>query len=303
MTDRLRELFDDMLTGEPPLRISPDEAEAAGRRLRTRHRTLWTVAGAALAAVALTVGPHLVLPTGIPVTSAAQSLPGPSLVSSTAPSAPGDAPATPSIAAPSAAPESFEHCPAGPGRYTADNTDGSVLPDPDRAVAAVQSAAGRLAPGQRFIVYLSGRALPASGEKLAGIPYVYLVFDIGNDQGFGSLNLQLTADKAGSPAGRAEQALNSVGTCVQVQWRDYPDGSVAISYPYGPPEQEATVTHVFYFAQAGYTMNIGLFPQAWPTGTDPNVPAIPSSRPALGHLPLTISQVMDIADVVAHSTP
>jgi hypothetical protein len=304
MTDRLRELFDDMLADEPPLRTSPDEAEAAGRRLRTRYRTLWTVAGAALAAVVLTVGPAVALPRTAPVTPAAQRTPGASPALSLADSVPGDPPTVPSppSAAPSSALDSYQHCPADPAPYTVDNTDGSVLPDPDRAVAAVQSAAGKLAPGLKFMVNLSGLVLPAKGEKMAGIPYVYLVFDVGNDQGFGSLNLQLVPDKTGTAADRAESMLDSAGACVQVQRRDYLDGSVAISYPQGSPQQEAMVTQIWYFAQAGYTMNIGLFPQAWPTATDPNVPAIPSSLPALGHLPLSISQVTDLADVVAHST-
>jgi hypothetical protein len=77
---------------------------------------------------------------------------------------------------------------------------------------------------------------------------------------------------------------------------------VAVYYPSGPPAQEAQVTQVWYFARAGYTMNIGMFPQGWSSSSDPTVAPPPSALPVLGHLPLTIAQVMDVADAVGHST-
>ena len=50
-------------------------------------------------------------------------------------------------------------------------------------------------------------------------------------------------------------------------------------------------------------MNIGMFPQGWSSSSsDPTVAPPPSALPVLGHPPLTIAQVMDVADAVAHST-
>ena len=272
MTDRLRELFDDMLADEPPLRTDPDDAEAAGRRLRNRYRTLWTVAGAASADM---------------LVSESASSPAFAI------SPPGPTPSAEALAA-------TLHCPADVAPYTVDNRDGSVLPDPGRAAQAVVAAAVKIATGEKFLVNLSDRI--ETSDKSPGVPEVYLVFDVGTDRGYGSVNLQLIPDKTGTPAQRAESMLDRAGECVDVRRRDYPDGSVAVSYPYGPPAQEAEVTHVWYFARAGYNMNIGMFPQGWSASSDPNVAAPPSALPVLGHMPLDVGQVMDVADVVAHST-
>jgi hypothetical protein len=57
---------------------------------------------------------------------------------------------------------------------------------------------------------------------------------------------------------------------------------------------------VWYFAAGGFTMNIGMFPQAWSASEDPATPP-PPPLPVRGVMPLTINQVMAIADVVAHS--
>lgn len=298
MTDRLRELFDEMLADEPPLRTSPDEAEAAGRRLRNRHRTLWTVAGAALAATAVVAGPSLVLPHGYdaapggPAAASAEGQPSEAPLSPLFTLPPSPVPSRPLATTP--------HCPADVAPFTVDNLDGSVLPDPDLAVAAVLAAARTIAPDEQFLVKRSGRI--ETSVKPAGVPQVYLTFDVGNEQGFGSISLQLIPDKTGTPAQRAESALDRTGRCVDVQRRDYPDGSVAVYFPSGPPEWEAQATQLWYFAQAGYTMNIGMFPQGSSDGSDPDVPPTPSALPVLGHLPLTIGQVMDVADAVAHST-
>jgi hypothetical protein len=298
MTDRLREIFDDMLADEPPLRTNPDEAESAGRRLRKRHRTLWTVAGAALSATLVAAGPSL-LPFGH---AAAPYLPGAAsadILLSEAPPSPAF-----SISPPTAMPSTEQlattrHCPADIAPFIVDNRDGSVLPDPDRAAQAVVAAAVRIAPGEKILVNMTGRI--ETSETSPGVPQVHLVFDIGNERGYGSVNLQLIADKSGTPQERAESALDRTGECVDVQRRDYPDGSVAMYYPYGPPAQEAEVTHVWYFARAGYNMNIGVLTMAWSSSSDPNTTPVPSALPPLGYQPLSISQVMDLANVVAES--
>jgi hypothetical protein len=298
MTDRLRELFDDMLADEPPLRTDPDEAEAAGRRLRNRYRTLWTVAGAALTATLVAAGPSM-LTLGYQAAPYGPGAASADILVSEAASSPAFA-ISPPVTTPSAETLAATlHCPADIAPYTVDNRDGSVLPDPGRAAQAVVAAAVKIAPGEKFLVNTSGRI--ETSEKSPGVPQVYLVFDVGTDRGYGSVNLQLIADKTGTPQERAENALDRTGECVDVQRRDYPDGSVAVYYPYGPPAQEAEVTHVWYFARAGYNMNIGVFPQAWSSSSDPNTAPPPSALPPLGYLPLSISQVMDLANVVADS--
>jgi hypothetical protein len=306
MTDRLREVFDDMLADEPPLRTDPDEAEQAGRRLRQRHRTLWTITGAALAATLVVAVPTFILPlrsggAGLFVAASAPSSTGASAAGTASLAPPTAVPATPTAVPAPSTDElyRYEHCPANPAPYTEDNRDGSVLPDPDRSSSAVMASANAIAPGEEFIVFMSQRI--TSAEKLAGIPQVVLIFDVGNSRGYGSVNLQILPDKTGTPAERAENELDRLNDCVTVQRRDFSDGSVAVYYPYGPASQEAEVTHVWYFAQAGYTMNIGEFPHGYPTATDPNTPATPSSRKPRGSMPLSITQVMQLAHVVANS--
>jgi hypothetical protein len=297
MADRLRELFDDMLADEPPLRTDPDEAEAAGRRLRNRHRTLWTVAGAALAATLVATGPSL-LSLGYQAAPYGPGAASADVLASEVPPSPVSV--SPPVPTPSAEQLATSlHCPADVAPYTVDNRDGSVLPDPGRAAQAVVAAAVKIAPSEEFLVNMSGRI--ETSDKSPGVPQVYLVFDVGGERGYGSVNLQLIADKTGTPQERAESALDRTGECVEVQRRDYPDGSVAVYYPYGPPAQEAEVTHVWYFARAGYNMNIGVFPEAWSSSSDPNSTPTPSGLPPLGHQPLSISQVMDLANVVAES--
>jgi hypothetical protein len=275
VTDRLRDLFDELVAAEPPLRTTPGDAAAAGRRLRRRDRTLWTAVGTALAVTTLVVVPRTWSP-------------GPS-DSDTAAASPSTGP---SPAGTALVLTTYHACPAPPALLP--QTDGSVLPDPDRAVAAVLAAARRIAPGMTFINRLATRL--DQTPKWEGTPVLALIFDVGDDDGFGAVNLQVRPEVGATPAIRA-RSLN-VSECVDVIRHDFPDGSVAIHYAYGPPAAEASVTHVWYYGVGGTTMNIGMFPQPWASSDDLTTPP---PLPARGRMPLTISQVMEVADVVAHA--
>jgi hypothetical protein len=291
MGDTLRELFEEMVADEPPLRTGVDEAEAAGRRLAARRHTLWTVSAAAVAAAVAVALPVLVIPHGRPLDPTVQS---------------GQTPDPPGTVSPSAGPSvldprpvamtEYTHCPVPTDPLPARATD-PVLPHPAAAAAAVVAAG--IAPDRQFVVNYTF----ATTEKPAGVPRVELIFDISDGTGYGSAVIQILPSLgAGSPAALAEVELNLQHTCTRVTRQDYPDGAVALYYPSGPPAQELETTHVEYYAKGGYTMNIGVFPYAWSTSTDPNVPPTPSPLPARGSQPLTIAQVMTLARVIAISS-
>ena len=286
MTDRLRDLFDELVTREPPLRTTAGDAAAAGRRMRHRHRTLWTVLGTSLAVSAAAIAPQAfgMGNSGGPVTVAVGD-----------PSASVSPWVGPTPTPTGLTLTTYHACPAPPRPFP--QTDGSVLPDPDRAAAAVHAAAPRIAPGMTFITRLAMRV--DQTPKWRSLPVVALIFDVGDDSGFGAINLQIRPEIDATPSIRA-QALN-VSECVDVVRHDFPDGSVAIHYPYGPPTSEALVTHVWYYGAGGATMNIGMFPQGWTASDDPSTPPPPPPLPVRANMPLTISQVMEVADVVAHS--
>ncbi len=297
MTDPLRKLFDDLVADEPPLQTTADSAVAAGRRQQRRNRTLWTATGAALTVAAVAVLPQLFRLSPLsnqpadPSAAASASVPvdpsrTPEPNPSTDPVPPPDLVLTPYEVCPSAA------VPAQP--------DGSVLPETGAATAAALAEGARVAPGMEFAVY---HASTSTGPNLNGAPRLTIILDVGDATGWGSVNFQIFPEYDAPAAERALRGAN-VSSCVEGSRYDFEDGSVAVHYPYGPPEQEATVTHVWYYATGGFTMNIGLFPQAWPTDDDsnPDTPAVPSPRPARGAMPLTIDQVMQIAHAVAQAT-
>jgi hypothetical protein len=296
MTDELRTAFDDLLVGEPPLRTSAHDALAHGRRLRSRQRAVWTSAGTALAVVAVAFVPQ-VINTGTPADPAA-------LQTSTEPSSIEPSPSAPGPIGPSPTPPAADFLQVNPFRVcpsaapTDFPNDGSMLPDPERAAAAVLAAAPRIAPGLTFIT----RAAAGFGQqpKFEGKPWVALIFDVGDDAGYGAINLQIRPEIIADPSDRALRGAN-VSSCVDGWRHDFADGSVAIHYPYLSAQGEATVTHVWYFAAGGYSMNIGMFPGGWSASENPETPPPPPPLPVRGSMPLTINQLMAVADVVAHS--
>jgi hypothetical protein len=288
MADVLRELFDEMVADEPPLRTTTDSAAAAGRRLRTRRRTLWTVAGAA-AAVALVTAVPTLASTGRP----------PSPVGPPSLSAPvtTTAPATPTADLEGQVVRSH-YCPSTTPRaqLRTSTSDGSILPDVERAAAAVMAAAPRIAPGKEFILRVH-RYL-ASTEAWKDRPQVALIFDVGDASGYGFLSFQIYTEQGVPAPDRAQWELDGHATCIDVQRRDFADGSVAVN------ESDASgpnSTKVYYFAARGYDMNIDALSEPWTTSTGPESTPTPSTLSPRTSVPLTVAQIMALADVVAHS--
>ena len=292
MTDPLRQLFDDMILDEPPLRTTADNAVAGGRRLRRRNRTLWTATGTALTVAAVALLPQVWPSPGSGLTVGASATADPSQ------SATGEASPDPTQP-PSTelALTSYEVCPSPAS--TLSQPDGSVLPELATAQAAVVAQGPQIAPGMTFLPHAAS-ALVVGGPKFGGDPVLTIIFDIGDDlTGYGSLNVQIRPETDATPQVRAARGASTT-SCVE-GWRyDFADGSVAIHYPYGTPMNEKDVTHVWYYAAGGFTMNIGMFPQGWDVVADA-APAPPSALPARGAMPLSIAQVMQVADVIAHS--
>src|SRR5262245_46695672 len=248
MADVLKELFDEMVAGEPPLRTTTESAAAAGRRLRARRRTLWTVAAAAAAAaVALVTAVPTLAATGRPTTPVGP----PSLTAPTVTASPTASP-SPDL---DALIVRSHHCPSTAPRaqLSTSTSDGSILPDAERAAAAVLAAAPRIAPGKQFILRVHDYI--ASSEKWQDRPQVMLTFDVGDAKGYGFLSFQIYTEQGVPAADRAQWELDGHTTCIDVQRRDFPDGSVAVHDPEG---SEATATDhekVYYFSARGYDMN------------------------------------------------
>src|SRR5262245_22354015 len=169
MADVLKELFDEMVAGEPPLRTTTESAAAAGRRLRARRRTLWTVAAAAAAVAFVTAVPTLAA-TGRP----APPVGPPSLTAPTVTAAPTASPSPDldclivrSNHGPSTAPRP---------QPTTSPSDASSRPDAGRPAPAGLAAAPRIAPGKQFIPRVHDYV--ASSEKWQHRPQVMLTFDV-----------------------------------------------------------------------------------------------------------------------------
>jgi len=284
----LRELFDEMVADEPPLRTTTDSTAAAGRRLRARRRTLWTVAGAA-AAVALVTAVPTLASTGRP----------PSPVGPPSLSAPvtTTAPATPTADLEGQVVRSHYCSSTAPRAQLGTSTsDGSILPNVERAAAAVMAAAPRIAPGKQFVLRV--HEYTASSQKFLNRPQVALIFDVGDASGYGFLSFQMYTEQGVSARDRAQWELDGHTTCIDVQRRDFTDGSVAVN------ESDASgpnSTKVYYFAVRGYDMNIDALSEPWTTSTGPESTPTPSTLSPRTSVPLTVAQIMALADVVAHS--
>jgi hypothetical protein len=123
MTDPLRELFDDLVADEPPLRTTADTTATAGRRLARRNRTLWTATGTAVIVAALAVLPQVWRPAGSGLT-AGRPTTAPSAVVSGSHVA--TAQPTPTLSASTLALQPYQVCPNPmPPHY---GTDASLLP-------------------------------------------------------------------------------------------------------------------------------------------------------------------------------
>ena len=285
--------MEELVADEPPLRANGDGLVAAGLRLRTRRRGIATASGAVLtvAAVAsVTLLPHAAL-------TANEAAPGASSSASAARSA---SPGPTRSAAPKPSGTVLQHYQScgTEGFQVLPDTDGSVLPVPEKAAAAVLAAGPRIVPGMTFTTVDSTRI--DTSLKAPGIPMVFLIVDIGDTGGVGSINMQIIPE-AGTPAVRAENGLRGQNGCIAVTRQDFPDGSVALYYPYGPPAQEAETTHVWFYSAHGFTLNIGMFPEAWVMNDNPDQPPPKPTAKKRSTMPLTIEQLFELAAVAANA--
>jgi hypothetical protein len=251
VTERLRELFEAMVLDEPPLRTTPQATADAGRRRLRRGRTVWAVAGAALVVAVVAALPQAGL-----TSTAGPSAHGPTADASTGPTS-----------APTLALQSFRVC---PGNAAQSSGPEDVLPDPAVAMAALLAAGSRVAPDRTFV---AGEA-SLSHVKLGGVAHVEITVDVAD----GSLIFSIYPDA--EPVAERTASGTNISACVDGSSHDFPDGSVALFYPIG---HEDTVMHIWYYAASGFTMNIGMFPNA------------------SGNMPLSIEQVMLLADAIAQA--
>ena len=141
--------------------------------------------------------------------------------------------------------------------------------------------------------------IPTS-DKWKDRPQVALIFDVGDADGYGFLSFQIYTEQGVPASERAQWELDGHRSCIDVQRRDYPDGSVAVHDPEGS-EVSTAFSKVYYFSARGYDMNIDIEAEAWSTSTGPNDTPTPSTLRPRGSVPLTVAQIMELADVVAHA--
>jgi hypothetical protein len=234
VTARLRELFEEMLLDEPPLRTTAEATADDGRRMIRRSRTLWTIAGTAMLVALVAMLPSAFGASRQDPTGDAPTADG----SSTAP-LPGPTGLT-------LRDESI--CPSAARTYGGDN---SLLPDPAAAMAALLAAGRRVAPALAFVARLAGHDSAQS---------VMVSVDIADSSGHRSLNIEIRVEAA-SPAERIAH-ISQLGSCVDGKRYDFSDGSVGLYFPSGSPAQEAMLMHVWYFSVRGLTMDIAISPPA-----------------------------------------
>ena len=258
MRDLLGDVFDTLLTGEPPLALSPTEVSRHGRRRLYRRRGF--IAAGSAAAAGLTVGTVALYGLG------PAPAPQPGLTATSTAPQPSDVPPPPPPSSRPTLVVERPHCDGEPiGTMKLDWTDRSVMPDTDAAVAAVLRAAATAVPGRSFTVVSAARA--DDSAKFGGLPVLNLVFDVGDADGTGSLNMQLRPEVGASAADRAAWALRErpFSNCTPATRTDFPDGSVGLSYvAMGSGSPADTEQINFFYSARGWDMNATVFMVPWP---------------------------------------
>jgi hypothetical protein len=289
MRDSLQEMFDTLLVGEPPMRLTAGQVRHRGRQRAHRRRTL--VAAGSAATV------------GVLGTAALGFVPGPSYVVST-PTAPQTVPVPQTARVPTPSPPLVLELPRCDGDRSVlplGDADGSVLPDPNAAAQAVLAAAPTLAPGRTFTLVQAHRV--DSQPKRPGAPRVYLIFDVTDANGTGSLNLELIPQTGASADQRARAHLQAkpFSNCTPATRTDFPDGAVGLAYvAFGTGRPSDTVQHTYYYSPNRLDINAGAFLEPW--GSTSGASPSPAARPGRTvSMPLTSTEVLAIARVVAMS--
>jgi hypothetical protein len=284
MRETLKETFAAMLGDEPPMRMTTALIRQRGRQRMHRRRVI--VAAGSIIVIGSSAGTAMAYgPRGdARVTS-------PGLTASSEPTASITPLPTPSEAA---GPTRYE-IPVCDGDGSAKNlsdTDGSVLPDPGVAAQAVLAEAGTIAPGRRFTLVTATRE--DSSAKHPGAPRVYLIFDVADADGTGSINLELVPQEGMSASERAAIDLRAkpFSNCTAATVVDYPDGAVGLEYrvAFGTGRPEDSVQHTYYYA-AKMDINAGAFLNAWGDMAE--------ARGTRKSMPLSTGEVLAICRVVA----
>ena len=289
MRDAIRELFDALLVDEPPVGTTAGQIQHRGQQ-RLHRRRMLVAAGSALAV-------------GVTATAAVAYVPGRGLlVASPAASLGGGVTASPTPAptdTPAVQPFEIPHCDGDGTPKLLANTDGSVLPDPARAAQAVLDAAATLAPGRKFRIVTAERV--NSSEKLPGMPRLYLIFDVTDGRGTGSINLEVFPQSGMTAAERAtiDQRAKPFSNCTPATRTDFPDGAVGLEYvAFGTGGPSDSVQHTYYYSPNGFDINAGAFLTPWSSTATPSPE--PSDQPiARTSMPLTSGEVLAICRVVA----
>ena len=296
MRDAMRELFDTLLVSEPPLSTTADQVRQRGRRRLSRRRVFITAGSAFAVGVTATAG--IAYAPGQGRLGA-----GPAISASTDPSAaPSGDPQPSATPAPSETPAAlrFEipRCDGdGTPKLLADS-DGSVLPDVSIAAQTVLAAAPVIAPGRTFRVVTAVRE--DSSAKHPGAPRLYLIFDITDASGTGSINLEVLPQAGMSAAERATIDLRArpFGNCDPAKRTDFPDGGVGLEYlAFGTGDPSDSVQHTYYYSPRGFDISAGAFLTPWNAGETPS--PNPSSEPVRTTMPLTSAEVLAVCRVVA----
>jgi hypothetical protein len=288
MRDTLRDTFATLLAGEPPMRVSAEQIRRQGRH--RRHRRVAAIAAGSAVSIGVGSGAAVAYDPGAGLPAA---MTGPSGSPAVVPTTPVQS-ATPTISRRITPPTRYEipRCSGDGSAKNLTDTDGSVLPDPQTAAQAVLAHAATIAPGRTFAVVTAARE--DSSAKYPNAPRVNLIFDVTDEVGTGSLNVELIPQAGMSASDRAAIDLHArpFSNCTDATLVEFPDGAAGLEYPValGTGRPDDSVQHTSYY---GPTMDInaGAFLNAWddPTG----------SRGARTSMPLTTGEVLAICRLVA----
>jgi hypothetical protein len=295
----MREIFDAILADEPPIGTTAARVRQRGRQRMHRRRTLMAAGSAvavgmtASAAIAYVPGNGLLV--GSPATNGSPD-------GSSAPSGVVAPPVTPGPID-TAAPQRFEipHCDGDGTPKLLANTDGSVLPDPAMAAESVLDAAPTIAPGRTFRMVSAERV--DSSEKHPGMPRLYLIFNVTDAHGTGSINLEVFPQTGMTASERAtiDERARPFSNCDPATRTDFPDGAVGLEYTaFGTGHPIDSVQHTYYYSPDGFDINAGAFLTPW----DQVVSASPLPSGQLGartSMALTSAEVLAVCRVVALS--
>jgi hypothetical protein len=286
MRETLKEVFATMLGDEPPMGVTAALVRQRGRQRLYRRRAIVAAGSAVAIGASATAAMAYVPSVGARVAS-----PGPT--GSAEPAVSDDARSTPSEWS-KPGPTKYE-IPRCDGDGTAKNLadrDGPVLPDPQTAAQAVLAEAVTIAPGRVFTIVTAARE--ETSAKHPGAPRVYLIFDVADEDGTGSVNLELVPQAGMSASERAAMDLRAkpFSNCTEANVVEFPDGAVGMEYrvAFGTGRPDDSVQHTYYYGPA-MDINAGAFLSAAndPTGV----------RGYRKSMPLTTGEVLAICRVVA----